>query len=984
MKRPLGIAVCALALLALSLSARAQGVQTGTITGIVQSSDGLSLPGVTVTATSPSLQGQRTAVTDVNGVYFIKGLPAGTYSVNFDIASFQPTHSDNVVLVLGGFAEVNQTMMVAGRTETVSVTAEAPSALASVTVSKAFTKQEVDALPVGRRPQDIAELAPGLTNNTPNAGQVTIGGSTAFDNVFMLNGVDINDNLFGTPNGLYTEEAIQETNVLTGGISAEWGRFAGGVINIVTKSGGNNFSGGFRENFSNPKWIDETPRERTNNIVHQNVLSKYYEGTLGGPIKLDRLWFFSAGRYQRDPTPNTFVQTGGAYTRVDTVKRGEIKLTGTLAPNQTLTGDFTTNSVLQKDRPSLNASSSLDPSVLVTETQPNKLFVTTYNGLIAGKFFGTLQYSQKSFEFVNAGGTKTEITASPFRTRGVAAGVPPALHYAAPFFSSLDPEQRNNRQFTGSVSYTLSHKRTGTHDVKGGGEFYRATNRGGNSQSATNYVFQSDYLVGPDGKPVVDSAAVPIPVFTPGVSRVQNWIPTKGAVINIDTTSLYFQDHWVAAPRLSVELGTRFEAVRGKATGDLLTVDTNKLVPRLGATYDLLGDGRTTLQATYGHYSGKYSENQFGHNSDVGNPSRVTYGYTGPPGQGRDFAPGFDLRNYATIVSASFPTSNIFVADGVQSPTVHEFTLGLGREFSAGGYAKATYQWRKWYGFLEDFITLSNGIVNVNKFGANVGDLTKVIYSNATADDIDRNYQALILQSMYRVRSNIRVNGDYTLQIRNNGNFDAEAGNQPGIASVFGDYPEVLGPALDRYLPEGRLADYQRHKVRVYGTYSLGGNGPLGSIDVSPIWRVNSGQVYSIFADAVPLTPIELARNPGYPANDINTSTTERLYFGPRGVGNFKGFGLLDLALTYGVPVWKSARPWVKVEFYNLLNNQKQIAFDKTVTPDNNGPRDANGLPLNYIQGPRFGQAVNDNQFPQPIPGQNGGRLFRMAFGVRF
>jgi len=377
MKRLLGIAVCALALLALSLSARAQGVQTGTITGIVQSSDGLSLPGVTVTATSPSLQGQRTAVTDVNGVYFIKGLPAGTYSVNFDVASFQPTHSDNVVLVLGGFAEVNQTMMVAGRTETVNVTAEAPSALASVTVSKAFTKQEVDALPVGRRPQDIAELAPGLTNNTPNAGQVTIGGSTAFDNVFMLNGVDINDNLFGTPNGLYTEEAIQETNVLTGGISAEWGRFAGGVINIVTKSGGNNFSGGFRENFSNPKWIDETPRERTNNIVHQNVLSKYYEGTLGGPIKLDRLWFFSAGRYQRDPTPNTFVQTGGAYTRVDTVKRGEIKLTGTLAPNQTLTGDFTTNSVLQKDRPSLNASSSLDPSVLVTETQPNKLFVTT-------------------------------------------------------------------------------------------------------------------------------------------------------------------------------------------------------------------------------------------------------------------------------------------------------------------------------------------------------------------------------------------------------------------------------------------------------------------------------------------------------------------------------------------------------------------------------------------------------------------------------
>ncbi|PYR69608.1 MAG: hypothetical protein DMF88_05530 [Acidobacteria bacterium] len=755
MKRLFGLVTCAL--LVVAATALAQGVQTGTITGIVQSSDGLSLPGVTVTASSPSLQGQRTAVTDVNGVFFIKGLPAGTYSVRFEIPSFQTATSDSVVLPLGGVAEVNQTLLVAGRTETVNVVGEAPSPLVSVTSNRAVTKAEVDALPIGLRPQDIAELTPGLTNNTPNASQVTIAGSTAYDNVFMLNGVDINDNVFGTPNGLYTEDAIQEVNVLTGGISAEWGRFAGGVINIVTKSGGNSFSGSFRENFSNPKWIDETPRERANNVVHQDVLSKYHEGTLGGPIKIDRLWFFSAGRYQRDPTPNTFVQTGGSYTRVDTTKRGELKLTGTVAPNQTLSGDFTTNSVTQKDRPSLNSTLSLDPSVLVTGKFPNTLFVTTYNGVLSQKFFATLQYSQKKQQ-LQSGGSKTEITASPFRTRGVVAGVPPSLHYAAPFFSALDPEDRNNKQFTGSVSYTLSRKRTGTHDLKGGGEFYRATNRGGNSQSATDYVFQSDYLV-VNGKPAVDADGVPVPVFIPGTSRVQNWIPTKGATINIDTTSLYVQDHWVAAPRLSVELGARFENVHGKATGDLLTVDnTRKLMPRLGATYDLMGDGRTTLQATYGHYSGKYSENQYGHNTDVANPSRVTYGYTGPAGQGRDFAPGFDLRNYATIISAAFPTANIFVAPDVHSPTTREFTLGLGREFGGKGYAKATYQFRKWYGFLEDFIQLSNGIVNVNRNGANVGDLTKVIYGNAAADDIDRRYQAMILQTNYRVRSNIRLN----------------------------------------------------------------------------------------------------------------------------------------------------------------------------------------------------------------------------------
>ena len=89
-----------------------------------------------------------------------------------------------------------------------------------------------------------------------------ISGATSFDNVFMINGVDINDNLFGTANNLFIEDAIEQTNILTGGISAEYGRFSGGVVNIVTKSGGNTFGGSFRENFSNPKWIDETPRQK--------------------------------------------------------------------------------------------------------------------------------------------------------------------------------------------------------------------------------------------------------------------------------------------------------------------------------------------------------------------------------------------------------------------------------------------------------------------------------------------------------------------------------------------------------------------------------------------------------------------------------------------------------------------------------------------------------------------------------------------------
>jgi hypothetical protein len=185
-------------------------------------------------------------------------------------------------------------------------------------------------------------------------------------------------------------------------------------------------------------------------------------------------------------------------------------------------------------------------------------------------------------------------------------------------------------------------------------------------------------------------------------------------------------------------------------------------------------------------------------------------------------------------------------------------------------------------------------------------------------------------------------------------------------------------------VPQGRLADYQQHKLRVYGTYTLA-MGRFGAIDLSPIWRVDSGHVFSYIASQVPLTAIELARNPGYPANDINANTAQDLFFGQRGAGQFPGYGVLDFAAGYNIPVWKSARPWIKFEVYNVLDNEKLIGWDVTVTPDPNSPKDASGLPTGYIKGANFGKAIQDTgSFPQPVPGTIGGRLFRMALGFRF
>jgi hypothetical protein len=312
----------------------------------------------------------------------------------------------------------------------------------------------------------------------------------------------------------------------------------------------------------------------------------------------------------------------------------------------------------------------------------------------------------------------------------------------------------------------------------------------------------------------------------------------------------------------------------------------------------------------------------------------------------------------------------------LQSPLTREFTAGVGREVGTRAHVRATYAWRKASRFVEDFVDLSRGITNI----ALVGPLTNRVFDNV--DGLDRGYQALILQSGYRVRDNLRLDGHYTAQLRNEGNFPGEAANQPGVPSIYGNYPEIFGPALNRLLPNGRFDNFQRHKLRVFAIYNQS-LGRFGSVDVSPLWRVNSGGVYSLTA-SIAVPAVQRARNPGYPAGDFGAAARETVFFGERGAYDLKGYGVMDLAASYNIAIWRTLRPWFKIEIYNLFNNTKQIGWDRTVTANAASALDANGIPTEYVQGPRFGQATAGNHFPQPWPGQNGARAVRLAFGARF
>src|SRR5262249_44931274 len=137
------------------------------------------------------------------------------------------------------------------------------------------------------------DLSPSVHATGPNGARV-ISGAMSFESQYNVNGVQVQDNLRGTPFSLFIEDAIQETTTTTSGLPAEYGRVSGGIVNTLTKSGGNMFSGSYRTSFANDNWRTVSPfgEPKINSVVPT------YEMTLGGPIVSDKLWFFGAARFE--------------------------------------------------------------------------------------------------------------------------------------------------------------------------------------------------------------------------------------------------------------------------------------------------------------------------------------------------------------------------------------------------------------------------------------------------------------------------------------------------------------------------------------------------------------------------------------------------------------------------------------------------------------------------------------------------------------
>ena len=210
---------CLLGSLLITLPLMGQGT-TGVIRGTV-TTGGSALPGVTVTVTSPALQGTRSVVTSGQGTFLIPALPPGTYQVVFELEGMN-TIKKQTVVALGRTSPVDADLSVQAVEEVITITAAA-SVLETGEVSQNLTFDTIDELPIERTIRGATELAPGISTEGPRD-QVMISGAPSYESLYLVNGAVVNENLRGQPQNVYIEDAISETTVYTGNVSAEYGR----------------------------------------------------------------------------------------------------------------------------------------------------------------------------------------------------------------------------------------------------------------------------------------------------------------------------------------------------------------------------------------------------------------------------------------------------------------------------------------------------------------------------------------------------------------------------------------------------------------------------------------------------------------------------------------------------------------------------------------------------------------------------------------
>ena len=733
------LAVLTVMLLVFSSSARAQ---EATIAGTVTDSTGGVLPGVTVTALHEATGNTFVGVTDDTGNYRL-AVRTGNYKVTAELAGFGSA-SKTLELLVGQQGIVNLQMSLSGLQENVTVTGEAP--LIDVTQSKVggnIDPRQIKDLPVNSRNwSSLALLAPGSTANEAGnapADRTTTGGRPLMVNV---DGQQISSLIgnYSIGETKFSSDAISEFEVIANRFDATQGRSAGMQINAVTKSGTNAFLGTFSGYFRDDKFnAADFVAHRVLPYSDQQVVT-----TFGGPIIKNKLHFFAHYEGEREPQSVAFTTPYPAFNLQFTVTRVEKKYGGRVDTQLTPTSHFSVRATGWSNLQPIGQNTfpntaSAHPSSLSSQTDQSHQIFGTFSETLGQKAVNELKggYSDYSFSIgaYGHGGAQGRIDGSEIKSLYLKAGAapgtlipldgfPPTINFRG---FTVGPGANNPYVLVGHVSqirddFTYVLARAGHHEFKVGGEYLKWV--------VSDLIGSGIHgVINATNGPIPSNIQTLIPVWndwttwnlaalSPITANYQKAFGTFTLKDPRDTFASWFQDNWTVVPRLTLNLGLRWDMSVGANAdrigalppfrlADNIATDRLNFAPRLGFAYSL-ANKKTVIRGGWGKY---FSEPQNTPNNNMHNALETVVPTAFNDGRANFAADPYNgqILTYQSILASGIRrdiANNIY--DPVTGHTPYSWQASLGFQHQLGEIisVEADYAWTG--GRREDYLRNAN------------------------------------------------------------------------------------------------------------------------------------------------------------------------------------------------------------------------------------------------------------------------------------
>jgi outer membrane receptor protein involved in Fe transport len=893
-------------------------VEQGRLLGTVKDAQGGVLPGVTVTATSPALIGQRSAITETDGRFLITTLPSGTYALKFELQGFQPFIRQNIVVTQGSTLTVDATLEVASLSESITVTGDSPMVDTTTTkVGATFSGEALVGVPSSTDLWGNLAQTPGVRMQGYDVGGSHKSQQTGYDsfgirgqNKMMYEGIDTTE---GDTGGFFYADYYAVGEVSITAIGGDVESSSPGATNTQNfKSGGNRFSG--LEHFTfEPvgKWMannvdDETRARGFTGNPNLSFWEAHLE--LGGPILKDKLWFF--GAYNKFHLEQRISGVDPAVaTDITDVTDPMLKVTWRNGTKDTFIGFLMPRN--NKVKPNRGLSASTLPEAVLA--QDSKTWIK--------KFEWQRVWSNRMFSTIRAAAC-CEVW--PMTTRVDAATKPPTQDSATLLNSGAGWDaftlDYGKPQTSGTLTYFMPSKRD-SHDIKVGYEYILNHYRQGiNGQSGPiRYLPRNGQT---DQIQLVDVGA--FDQYSDG------WEPGYD---NNSMFSLFAQDRWTPVEKLTVTAGLRYghqrphyeDGTRDPILADVFPTQTvpgqtilsrHNVAPRVGVAYDLFGNGKTAVKAFYGRYYAIYANNFTSLNPSGANYR--TYQFLDPNRNGVYDGPS----ELGTLVSSTGGSSTT-VDPNLKQPYGDEVSASIEHQFWGESSVRAVYVHK----------TSKNvfGVVNLARLGsitvpvnvANPFDATQTLHLLDIPDsvrgvvrnqftnipDSDAHYDTLSFSAQRRFKRGLFVQGGFDYQWR-------DELRSPGTGGTISTSPLNTDPiavySFGNTYPLNYNADLSNRQpntnwqARLLGRYEL----PFAGVGVGGNIRVQSGYPWAPIANVT----LPNARTVTVFTDDIDKRRSDTT-------------GIVDLRLDKSFALPKGLKVTGMLDLYNLLNSNAVTNF---------------------------------------------------------